>query len=75
MAIIVRLHVTSEILAVATQPTEHHFVTIPVGSMIETRGDFAEPGLHQVAFNGQELLAFTRDIRERTEQVKATSVG
>jgi len=63
----VRLHVTSPILAVTAEHTRHRFVDIPAGSMIEMAFvDFAEPGLRAVTLDGQGLLAFTRDIRERT---------
>jgi hypothetical protein len=75
MASAVRLHVTSEILAVATQPDDHCFVTIPAGSAIETSDDLAEPGFRPVRFEGRDLLAFTRDIRERTEQVRAATAA
>ena len=73
MATAVRLHVTSEILAVAAQAADHCFVTIPAGSMIDTSGDLAQPGLHHVFFRGQDLLAFTRDIRERTNRIAASN--
>jgi hypothetical protein len=73
MASAVRLHVRFEILAVSAQPEEHCFVTIPVGSMIETSDDLAEPGLHRVTYDSKDLLAFTRDIRERTRQVTASN--
>src|SRR5579863_617443 len=74
MATVVRLHVTSEILAVAKQSTDHHFVTIPVGSVIETFDDLVEPGLRPVMFDGKDLLAFTRDIRERTQRKRTITV-
>jgi hypothetical protein len=45
------------------------FVVIPAGSVVNTSKDFPGPGFHPVVYNGQNLLAFTRDIRERTEQV------
>jgi len=62
------LHVTSSILAVAAS-AEHKFVTIPAGATIQTSDDLLEPGLHRITFDGRALLAFTRDIQERTEQV------
>jgi hypothetical protein len=71
MANAVRLHVVSEILAVPMQTEKHSFITIPPGSVIETSEDFVEPGFRPVKFDGRELLAFTRDIRERTERVEA----
>jgi hypothetical protein len=70
MATAVRLHVISEILAVPMQTEMHSFITIPAGSVIETSDEFVEPGFRGVRFNGRNLLAFTRDIRERTERVK-----
>ena len=73
MSLMLHLRVTSEILAVASRPTNHSFVTIPTGSMIETSDDLAEPGLRWVTFEGKDLLAFTRDIRERTEKVKTAA--
>ncbi len=62
------LHVTSSFLAVAAS-AEHKFVTIPAGATIQTSDDLVEPGLHQVTFDGRALLAFTRDIQERTAHV------
>ena len=70
MSTAVRLHVRSPILAVTSEHTRHRFVDIPAGSMIELAFvDVSEPGLRAVIFDGQELLAFTRDIRERTEKI------
>ncbi len=68
MATAVRLHVTSEILAVAAQADHHCFVTIPAGSAIMTSDDLGEPGLHHVTFDQRDLLAFARDLRERTQR-------
>jgi len=45
------------------------FVTIPVGSIIETSDSLDEPGLHSVRFGDEELFAFTRDIEERSERI------
>jgi len=72
MSTAVRLHVTLPILAITPEHTSHKFVDIPAGSMIEIPSeDLIEPGLRAVSFDGKELLAFTRDIRERTERVEA----
>jgi hypothetical protein len=61
------LRVRSPFMAVATSPS-HKFVTIPAGAIIETFDDLAEPGLHRVKFGNVDLMAFSRDIHERTEQ-------
>jgi hypothetical protein len=68
MPLATRLRVTSSFLAV---PLTYHrgFITIPAGATIETSDDLVRPGLVEVSFDGKNLLAFTRDIRERTEPV------
>lgn len=68
MPLVIHLRVTSPILAVATARQHPEFVTIPTGAAIETLDDLREPGLHHVTFEERNLLAFTRDLRERTEQ-------
>jgi hypothetical protein len=75
MSVPIRLHVISPILAITEQHTRHLFVTIPPGAVIETQSDFAEPGLRSVLFGGQDLLAFTRDIRERTESADQENIS
>ena len=60
----VRLRVTVELLAVTA--VNSRFVTLSEGSVIETSDELIEPGLHHVNFGGNDLLAFTRDIQERT---------
>lgn len=67
MPLVVLLRVQSEILAVTA--TSQRFVTIPAGVVIQTSGDLTEPGLHHITYQGQDLLAFTRDIRERTRVI------
>ncbi|HUJ51813.1 MAG TPA: hypothetical protein VLW25_16505 [Bryobacteraceae bacterium] len=66
MQLVAHLRVKSEILAV-TATADHKFVTIPSGATIETSDDLVEPGFIRLTFEGNHLLAFTRDIRERTE--------
>ena len=63
-----RLRVTTPFLSISAA-MKPRFVTIPAGSIINSVDDLNEPGLRGVRFDGQELLAFTRDIRERTEQL------
>lgn len=63
----VRFLVLSPLMTVDAKNSE--FVMIPAGSIIETTDDLTEPGFHRVRHHGQDLLAFTKDIRERTEKV------
>jgi hypothetical protein len=68
---VVHRRVTDSILAVASTPRNPDFITIPAGSVIETADDFSKPGLHRVTFDGKDLLAFTRDILERTQHIES----
>jgi hypothetical protein len=70
---IVRLRVKQAFIAVASDSHDHGFTTIPVGSTIQSADDFVIPGLRPVTFDGQDLLAFTKDIRECTERIDAGS--
>jgi hypothetical protein len=40
------------------------FVTVPVGSIIETDEEIGSPGLAEIRWNNQPLLARMRDIEE-----------
>jgi hypothetical protein len=66
---VARRRVTVELLTVTQCETKSSFVTIPEGSIIETTNELQEPGLCVVNFDGKELLAFTRDLREKTEKL------
>ena len=74
MPLAVLLRVKSSILAVP-MARHHGFVTIPVGSMIETADDLSHPGFRRVTFDDRELLVFARDIRERTERIDVWRAG
>ena len=75
LPVVTHLHVTSPIITVASKG-EHDFVTIPAGSVIETFDDLNDSTeLHPVRFDGRSLLAFKRDIGERTEQIDAVGAG
>ena len=45
------------------------YVTIPESAVIETADDLSEPGFRQVQYEGESLLAFTRDVQERTQRI------
>jgi hypothetical protein len=59
----------SSFLAVRIAVEKERFVTVPVGAVIETTEDLQEQGLLIVTLNGEDLLVFHRDMRERTESV------
>jgi len=61
----IHLQVMSPLLTVDARRSR--FVVIPAGSIVNTSDDFPGPGFHPVMYDGRDLLAFTRDIRERTE--------
>jgi hypothetical protein len=62
----VRHRVFSPIL---TTTKARGFVTIPVGSIIETSDNMHEPGLHSIRLADEELFAFAPDIQERSERI------
>jgi hypothetical protein len=51
------------------------FLTLPVGSIIETSDSLDEPGLHSVRLGNEELFAFTRDIEERSERIDSSAAS
>ena len=61
---------------VVIQPFSHRppFVTIPRGSIIETREEIRSPGLCEITLDHRPLLAFMRDIEQCAEPLHA-SVG
>jgi len=64
---ITRFRVLSPFVAFHTVVTNKPLLTVPVGSIIETRDEFHAPGLFEIRLNDQPLLAFMRDIDECTE--------
>jgi hypothetical protein len=76
----VRYRVMSPFVAFGTVET-NSFVTVRIGSILATRQDIRDPGLVEIRLDDQSqpLLAFTRDITERTEAVdertRAATVG
>jgi hypothetical protein len=69
MPFVVRYRVVSPIVTIKARG----FLTLPVGSIIETSDSLEEPGLHSVRFGDEELFAFTRDIEERTERIEPSA--
>ena len=64
---VVRFRVVSPFVAFHTVVTNKPFLTVPIGSIIETREEVHSPGLFEIRLNDQPLLAFMRDIDECTE--------
>ena len=67
---IARFRVLSSFLAFHTVVTNKPFLTMPVGSIIETREEVHSPGLFEIRLNDQPLLAFMRDIQECSESME-----
>jgi hypothetical protein len=59
--------------AVMQNLRHRHFVTIPVGSIVETSDDLHQPGFVQVNIDGNAFLAFKRDIKERTQPLRSAT--
>ena len=63
--------------AFAAMENDRHrrFVTIPVGSIIETTDDLHQPGFVHINIDGTTYLAFKRDVQERTQRLRPVSIG
>ena len=76
MSSVARFRVVSPFVAFHTIGTNKPLLTVPVGSIVETREEFHSPGLFEIRLNDQPLLAFMRDIQECTESMElARAVG
>jgi hypothetical protein len=69
MLSVARFRVLSSFLVVQMSAQKERYITIPAGAIIETCSDMQEPGLVTITLNGAPLLAFHRDIVERSEAV------
>jgi len=73
---IIRFRVLSSFVAFHTVVTNNPLLTVPVGSIVETREEFHSPGLFEIRLNDEPLLAFMRDIEECAEPMGlACTVG
>jgi hypothetical protein len=72
---ITRFRVLSSFVAFHTVVTNKPFLTVPIGSIIETGEEFHSPGLFEIRLNDQPLLAFMRDIEECTEPMDLAYVA
>ena len=73
---ITRFRVLSSFVAFHTVVANKPFLTVPVGSIIETREEFHSPGLFEIRLNDEPLLAFMRDIEECAQPMDlACAVG
>jgi hypothetical protein len=52
-----------------TESSKPTYLTIPAGTVIETDDELPWRGLVKIKLPGRSLLAFSRDIQERTEQL------
>jgi len=65
----VRYHVLSPFIAIKPLEDGYKIVTIPSGCTIEIFGEVQRSGLVDVAFEGETVAVFMRDIDGRTERV------
>jgi hypothetical protein len=69
MGSVARFRVVSPFPGVHVAVHKERFVTIPVGAEIETSEELQDPGVVTFTLNGYTILAFHRDILERTERI------
>lgn len=60
-----RFRVVSPFVVIQPNNTGPPFLTVPIGSIIETREEVHSPGLAEIRLNDKLLLAFMRDIEDR----------
>jgi hypothetical protein len=73
---VARFLVVSPFVAFHPIVTNKPFLSVPIGSIVETREEFHSPGLFEIRLDDQPLLAFMRDIEECTEPMNlARAVG
>ena len=75
---VIRFRVISPFVVIQPFINLPPFVTVPLGSIIETREEIQSPGLAEIRLDNQPLLAFMRDIEERTEPLNdlcAAAIG
>ena len=73
---VTRFRVVSPFVVFHAVVTNKPFLTVPIGSIVETREEFHSPGLYDIRVNDEPLLAFMRDIEECTEPMGlARAVG
>jgi len=66
---VTRLRVVAPFVVFHAVVTNKPFLTVPIGSIVETREEFHSPGLFEIRVNDEPLLAFMRDIAECTEPI------
>jgi len=62
-----RYRVVSPFLTVRELNEARGFFTVPAGAIVETAGDPQSTGLIPIRVYGELLLAFSRDVRERSQ--------
>jgi hypothetical protein len=69
MSELIQRRVTSQFFAVTL--TTHSTIVIQAGTIIETCDGLLTSDLRGIRFDGKDLMAFAKDICERTERVEA----
>jgi hypothetical protein len=64
MPTVVRFRVVSPFEVIEPCADGPPFVTVPVGSIIETNEEIRSPGVAEIRLNNQPLLARMRDIEQ-----------
>jgi hypothetical protein len=69
-----RYRVLSPLLTVRKYGEARGFFTVPPGAIVETAGDLQTAGLVPIRVFGELLLAFSRDLHERSQVLQAASI-
>lgn len=66
-----RYRVLSPLLTVRKYSEARGFFTVPAGAIVETAGEIETAGLIPIRVFGQLLLAFSRDLHERSQALQS----
>lgn len=69
MPVVARFRVLSPFEVIQPCVDGPPFVTVPVGSIIESQEEIRSPGVAEIRLNNQPLLARMRDIEKCTQRV------
>lgn len=68
-----RYRVLAPLLTVRKFSEVRGFFTVPAGAIVETAGDLEPAGLVPIRVHGQLVLAFSRDLHERSQALFKTT--
>lgn len=69
---VARYRVVTPLLTVRKYSEARGFFTVPPGAIVETAGELEAAGLIPIRVYGQLVLAFSRDLHERSQELQSS---